>query len=214
MTATVRWQWGVVAAVMAATELGCARGCSREPVPVAAPAAPSNPPVDVARAPVHPATAVETALDIRLPERSNAELLPGWPTFPWRRLTEFRPDQHLTVRVAKNGVSVFERSLDANAAQSDARITELLRWALDAWQRRSGVAANRLVLAIDHRSDRDLVSRVRNVALQASLWRVVGLSRDEDQLTELLLSPPPDRRPSGQPMPSAPLAVTGTATAK
>jgi len=194
------------------TLAGCARGCGSDP-PVAAQPPPA-PPSDVVRAPDHPAVAVENALGIRLPERHEAELLPGWPTFPWRRLAEFRPDQHLTLRVAPNGVGIFERSLDATTAQSDARVTELLRWALDAWQRRSGVAANRLVLAIDRNSDRDLVSRVRNVALQASLWRVVGLSRDGDQLTELLLSPPPDRRPSGQPMPTAPLAVEGTAAAR
>ena len=213
MRRPVRTLMLALAGLAAVAQLGCGRGCSREPAPAGAPAAPAAP-ADVARSPEHPALAVEPALGIRLPERQDASLLPGWPTFPWRRLPEFRPDQHLTVRVASNGVGCLERSLDPTTAQSDARVTELLRWALDSWQRRSGVAANRLVLAIDRNSDRDLVSRVRNVALQASLWRVVGLSRDDDQLTELLLSPPPDRRPNGQPMPSAPLAVEGTTTGR
>lgn len=160
-------------------------------------------PADVVAGPAHPAAAVETALAIQLPERQSSDILPGWTTFPYRRLAEFRPDQHLVVRVDNNGVGALERNLDAAAAQEDAKITQLLRWALDQWQRRAGVAANRLVIAPDRAVARELLSRVRNVALQASVWRVVGLSRDEDQLVELLLSPPPDRRPNGAAMPAA-----------
>ena len=204
--------WLLRAAALALVGPGCARGCQSPPEPESSP--PIAPLPDVAIAPRHPALAVETALGLRLPERHNAAILPGWDTFPWRRLTEFRSDQHLTVRIGAQGVAILERSLDANAAHSDARITELLRWALDQWQKRSGIAANRLILAIDTNAERELIARVRNVALQASLWRVVGLSRDDEYLVELLLSPPPDRRPSGQPMPVAPMASPATGSGR
>ncbi len=122
---------------------------------------------------------------------------------PYRRLQEFKPDQHLIVAIAPTGVQVLERKLDLQRASNDAEVTLALRWAQGEWQRRSGVAANRAVLAIDRNAPPELVNRVRNVALQATLWRVVGLARDEDRLVEVLLSPPPERRPNGAAMPTA-----------
>lgn len=185
--------------VVTLASAGCARGCEGPP----AVAATAPLPVDVTRAPAHPAAAVEAQYALQLPERHSSEVLPGWPSLPYRRLLEFKPEQHLVVAVAASGVQVLERKLGPERLSQDADITAALRWALGEWQRRSGVAANRVVLAIDKDAPPDVVNRVRNVALQAALWRVVGLSRDEDRLVELLLSPPPDRRPNGAPMPTA-----------
>lgn len=162
-----------------------------------------------AAAPAHPALAVEQALGVQLPERQIGETLPGWTRLPFRKLGEFSETSQLILAISTQGVRILERQLTAEQAQTEERLAELLRWATEQWQRRSGLAANRLVLVADRSATPMLVAQVRKTALGLQPWRVVALARDGDHLVELALNPPPDRRPSGQPMP---LAASSTGT--
>lgn len=189
----------------------CSRGRAGATDPsVQAPAVPSQASPSPLPKPAHPAMAMEQALQIQLPERQIGEVLPGWTRLPFRKLTEFTENQQLVVAISAQGVRLLERRLTADQVQTDERLTELLRWATDQWQRRSGLAANRLVLAADRSAAPMLVAQVRKVALGLQPWRVVALARDGDHLVELSLNPPPDRRPSGQPMPIASGATATT----
>jgi hypothetical protein len=186
---------------------GCARGCSGpggdspaaatpQPQPSAAPAA-------QAALGGHPALAVEQALQIQLPERQIDGLLPGWSKLPFRKAPGAKVDLELTLAVTAQGVRLLERQLTVDQAQTDERLRELLRWGTGQWQQRSGLAAQRLVLAIDRGAPPMLAAQVRQMALGLQPWRVVALARDGDHLVELHLNPPADRRPSGRPMPMA-----------
>ncbi len=198
-----------VLVVASAALAGCGRGCSGPPAPEASTPAPrlAAAPRPV-QGPVHPASAIEQALRLQLPERQIGELLPGWARLPFRKLPAFAPDQQLVVAISAQGVQVLERTLTPEQAGTDQRLSALLRWATDEWQRRSGLAANRLMLAADRSATPMLVAQVREVALGLQPWRVVALARDGDHLVELFLNPPADRRPSGQPMPMAPAATS------
>lgn len=156
----------------------------------------------------HPAAALEQALQLQLPERQIGDLLPGWKRLPFRKLAELKENQQLVIAVSAQGVRLLEKTLSPEQAETEQRLSELLRWATDQWQRRSGLAANRLVLAADRNAPPMLVAQVREVALALQPWRVVILARDGDHLVELSLNPPPQRRPSGQPMPIAEAAST------
>lgn len=184
---------------------GCARGCSgpdsaAEAPPQAQPSAPNA--AQAAAVPGgHPALAVERALQIQLPERQIDGLLPGWSKLPFRKAPGAKVDVELTLAVTGQGVRLLERQLTVDQAQTDDRLRELLRWGTGQWQLRSGLAAQRLVLAIDRGAPPMLAAQVRQIALGLQPWRVVALARDGDHLVELHLNPPADRRPSGRPMP-------------
>ena len=191
----------------------CGRGCSGDPLaavgqaPVMAPGASA---VAEANAPPSAATvtgagdageaafgaqAVGAALGLTLPDRRNDAVLPALNTLPRRRLREFRVDRQLIVRVDRKTLRVLDSELSVSALVEDAPITTALRQAAQTWGQRSGVAATRLVLAFDKDVDRELAARVRRQAHIASSWRVVALAVEGDELYEVMLDPPPDRRP-------------------
>lgn len=189
---------------------GCSRGCSGPPPPPVAgnSATPADAAAQKPAVSGHPAAALEQALQLQLPERQIGDLLPGWKRLPFRKLAELKENQQLVIAVSAQGVRLLEKTLSPEQAETEQRLSELLRWATDQWQRRSGLAANRLVLAADRNAPPMLVAQVREVALALQPWRVVILARDGDHLVELSLNPPPQRRPSGQPMPMAEAAST------
>lgn len=198
---------GTVLAVGAAIAgpSGCARGCSGPDSAAEAPpqAQPAEARAGQAAAVPggHPALAVEQALQIQLPERQIDGLLPGWSKLPFRKAPGAKADVELTLAVTGQGVRLLERQLTLDQAQTDDRLRELLRWGTGQWQLRSGLATQRLVLAIDRGAPPMLAAQVRQIALGLQPWRVVALARDGDHLVELHLNPPADRRPSGRPMP-------------
>lgn len=197
--------WALLAATPA-----CARGCGGTTVlPPLEPTATQDATVRV----LHPADAVEKALMVRLVERrSPRQLLPGWSMLPWRRLHELRPDQHLILRVSAAGLGILERTLDAQASLDPQRVTELLRWAVGQWQSRAGVAANRLILAVDADATDETLALVRHAALTAGQWQVVAVARDQEYLVELMLNPPPQRRPDPA-APATAASLPGAASA-
>lgn len=178
----------LVLAVTLAT-CGCARGCEPEPPP------PQPRPAPAPQVQQHPAEPVERALGLHLPERRTGTELPAMTTLPHRKLLVFQPDRHLIVAVTAQRVRLFERELTGADLADEAKLTELLRWGLQQWQQRSGLGANRLVLAIGQGTPPELVGRVRRLAMTANTWRVAAVARDGDGLVELMLDPVPAQRP-------------------
>lgn len=193
---------GLLAAALLSLS-GCARGCDAPPPSAHAPSAPQVRAAPAEAPPAgHPALALEQALQLQLPERQLDGPLPGWSKLPFRKVS-VRPDAELILAVNRQGLRLLERQLSAEQGQTDERLRELLRWGTGQWQARSGLAAQRLVLAVDRGAPPMLAAHARQVALGLQPWRVVALARDGDHLVELHLNPPGDRRPSGQPMPQA-----------
>lgn len=131
-----------------------------------------------------------------LPQRKSSELLPGMGVLPYRRLHAFDPARQLTVTLNRDGMRLFERVLEPTKLSDEAAVTELLRWGMAQWAMRSGVAANRLYLALDASTQVADAARLRRLAMTAHTWRVVALARDGEDLVELLLDPPAPRTPN------------------
>ena len=182
---------------------GCARGCSTPPpkhVPPVPPHSRTTPPTSarppvaeaIKRAPRALVATVETALTIRLPERLKDAPFPGFDTLPRRRLRRFVAANHLVVTLRKAQMTILGQ--EVAASDTDAVRTSLRR-AIESWSARSGVAANRLILAVDKDASPQAASSLRRVAMQAHSWRVVALAREGERLMEVHLSPPGQRRP-------------------
>ncbi len=193
----------VLCVALALVTGACGRGCSEDrrhrPAHSAAPASPATLPSAVTpkaatRAP-DLRLPVETDLELRLADRNSGQILPALGSFPLRRLREFDAKRHLVGRLDATSFVLLGTRLDSEALGDDAKVTAVLRSAIEAWQRRSGTAALRLVLAIDRETPAELAARVRRLAMISYTWRVVALARDGDQLVELLLSPRPVMRP-------------------
>jgi hypothetical protein len=180
------------ALVVCVALIACGKGCDTEPPPVLKPSSAPQPRPPVAV--LHPAAAVERAHGIALPERKTGTVWPALHQLPYRKLVEFQPERHLVLALTRNGGHVLGQRFDA-ANDDDARLVAVLRQGHDDWQRRSGVAANRLVLAVDAVVPPEVAGRVRRLASEASQWRVVALARDGEVLVEVLLDPPPEQRP-------------------
>lgn len=148
------------------------------------------------------ADAVAGAVGVALPERLTSDVLPGLATLPRRRLPSFDPRQHCVVRLDAEAATLLEARV-ANSAWSrdDAPLTALLRAGAEEWSRRSGVAAQRVVLAIDAAADRRAAAALRRVAHAARTWRVVMLTREGPDVWEVMLDPPPALRARPAPGP-------------
>ena len=213
--------WASLVAIAAMTT-ACGRGCGSAPqapqgmettteaIPaVAAPTSASptaaesaangaaaNGAATIGAAPAGPiARDVAGALGLDLPDRRNDAVLPALDTLPRRRLRQFEIDRQLIVRVDATTLRVLDTTLEVKALVEDEAIVAALRKATQDWGVRSGVAATRLVLAFDRRVDRELAARVRRIAHAASSWRVVAIAVEGDDLYEVMLDPPPGRRP-------------------
>lgn len=186
----------------------CGRGCGGDPAPTAAtvptsaasteaqlPTAATTTAVEAAQAAATDARSVAKALGLTLPERRNDAVLPAFDSLPRRRLRGFQVERQLIVRVDATWLRVLDTELATKTLVEDEPITAALRQAAQAWGQRSGVAATRLVLAFDKDVDRELAARIRRLAHTASSWRVVALAVEGGDLFEVLLDPPPDRRP-------------------
>ena len=171
----------------------CARGCGEAippPVPhVPAPAAQVKPPRSA-----HPAEGVEAATRTRLPERATSGLVPAMRSLPWRKLSGFDPGAALIVVVWPDRVDVPVLGLATTALDDEGKLTALVRQVRDAWEKRSGVAAQRVALVGAADASPLAVGRVRRLLQSAATWRVVALARDGDALVEVLLDPPPAAR--------------------
>jgi hypothetical protein len=170
----------------------CGKGCDAE-LPLPAP-----PPATQPQAPAaarHPAAAVERAHGLALPERKSGTVWPALHQLPYRKLSDFQPERHLMLALKRDGGQILGQRFDPST-DDDARLLADLRQGHDDWQRRAGVAANRLVLAVDATVPPEVAGRVRRLASEASQWRVVALARDGEVLVEVLLDPPPEQRPT------------------
>jgi hypothetical protein len=149
---------------------------------------------------------IERELDLQLPDRRGGAILPGLQMLPFRRLTGFEANKNLVARVDTHGLRILEREVLDERLQFDEAITTTLRMGAQDYRERAGLEPNRLVLAVDAGVSSELTTRIRRLALKASQWRVVALARDGDQLVELSLSPPPDRRNTAAPTEPTPTA--------
>ncbi len=181
----------------------CAKGCDGPP--------PQLPPVAIdagtAKADDPNRMPIERALDIQLADRRGGTILPAMEMLPYRRLPGFEADKNFVARLDEHALKILDREARDERLDSDDAITTTLRMAAQDYRDRAGLEPNRLVLAVDARVPAELTSRVRKVALKAGQWRVVALARDGEQLVELALSPPPERRPpdpAATPTPTAP----------
>ncbi|MSP90228.1 MAG: hypothetical protein EXR79_00245 [Myxococcales bacterium] len=184
-----RAAFGVVLALPA-----CARGCN-EAVPPPVPVARSAVSAAGLRKPSHPADPVEAAIRVRLPERATSGLVPAMRSLPWRKLPSLDPGAVLIVVVRADRVDCPVLGLSTTAVDDDVKLTALLRLARAAWEKRSGVAAQRALLVGAPDASSAAVGRVRRLLHTAGAWRVVALARDGAALVEILLDPPPAARP-------------------
>ncbi len=135
----------------------------------------------------------EQALALRLPARAHDDVVPALASLPRRRLVTFDANTAFVARLGPAGLQALDQTLAAPATATDDAISALLRRAGTDYGVRAGIAANRLVLAIDRGADRALVARLRRLAQQAGRWRLVLLTRDGDDLVEVWLDPPAPR---------------------
>lgn len=201
------WPWLAVALLCG----GCARGCEGRdgaarqnrlvppPAPTSAVELPqASTPARAAR-PTSLPDQIERELAVALPRRGTDNTFTGLATYPRRGHARFDTDKHLIAAVDAGGLRVLDLALQGDAAQDDARFERTLAEAAERWERRAGVAATRLYLAVDRGTSPVEASRVRRLALRARGWRVVALARQGEQLLELLLSPAAAQRPTGVP---------------
>ena len=189
-----------VAPLLALT--ACAKGCEGPPsdLPQAVSDAGPSRADDPNRLPI------ERVLDVQLADRRGGTILPAMQMLPYRRLLSFEADKNFIARLDEHSLRVLEREAREERLQNDDAIVTVLRMAAQDYRERAGLEPNRLVLAVDARVPSDLTSRIRRLALKAGQWRVVALARDGEQLVELSLSPPQERRPV-----DVPVALTPTA---
>ncbi len=149
---------------------------------------------------------VERALDLQLADRRGGTNFAAIQMLPYRRLPAFELDKNFVVRLDEHALRALEREVRDERLDNDDAILTALRMAAQDYRERAGLEPNRLVLAVDARVPADLTARVRRLALKAAQWRVVALARDGDQLVELSLTPPIDRRPADAPAVPTPTA--------
>lgn len=192
----------LVAPLLALT--ACARGCEGpEPQLPAVTDAGATKSDDPNRLPV------ERALDLQLADRRGGTILPAMAMLPYRRLTGFEVDKNFVARLDEHALKILDREVRDEFLDSDESVLTALRMAGQDYRERAGLEPNRLTLVIDARVPADLAGRVRRLALKAGQWRLVGLARDGDQLVEISLTPPGDRRAA--PTPDAPTPTEGQA---
>lgn len=138
---------------------------------------------------------VGAQLGIELPGRVTDTVLPGFSTFPRRRLQRFAPEKALVVRINDAGATALGETWPRDVTDDDTKLQTAFRSLVQSWQQRSGTAANRVVLAFDRRTPGRLAARVRQAAHAAHSWRVVALAREDEVLFELMLDPPRTQRP-------------------
>lgn len=183
----------LLACLLCLCACGCARGCQSPDAPLPPPAStlePALPPADGSPA------AIEQHLHVVLAQRTSSDVLPAMAMLPYRRLAGFDPTRQLIATLNRDGLRMFERTLEPAKLSDEAAMTELLRWGMAQWATRSGTAANRLYLALDASTQVADAARVRRIAMAANTWKVVALARDGEKLVELLLDPPTPRVPN------------------
>ncbi len=175
---------GVALAVFAAVvgTSGCAKGCSAPPAATLTP--------DTAPRAMGSPGDIESQLKIQLLERkAGRDLLAGWHMLPWRRLRNWRPDEHLVVRVGAQGLSAGAANLEAGQAADPDKLAAFFS-ALCRPQPSGNLDREELVLALDAQASPEVVAAVRVTVLDVAPWRVVLLARDGEQLVEVQLNPP------------------------
>jgi hypothetical protein len=196
--------WGLVALFAAG---GCGRGCSgigepKTPIsasPATGATTTNSAGVQAPNSASQPKRALSAAdragekLGISLPDRVSGTVLPGLATLPRRALPGFDVDKALVVTVSAAGAKALGQQLSAAELRESTRTAAFFRTLIESWQRRSGVAANRVVLAFDRNVDSGVATTLRQAAQQAHTWRVVALAREGDRVLELLLDPPGKR---------------------
>ena len=179
---------------------GCARGCSDSSEHSAAAAqrttaeqAPGAKPAQTVNKAAFP-DKIGQELGLALPGRVTDSVLPGFSTFPRRVLPKFATDKALVVTVTASGLKALGHQLPAAKLEDADALRVFFRMLIDDWEKRAGVAANRVTLAFDRTIARAVAVNVRTAAHDAHSWRVVALAREEDRLMEILLDPPARRR--------------------
>jgi len=132
-------------------------------------------------------SALELRFGIRLPPRRGSQVMPTAQALPWRTIRGFEPDKALVTRLDASGLHTL--GVDLAASATDDELGSHFRLAAELWRRRAGVAATRLVLAMDDGVGPELAARVARTAVSAAPWRVGVLARDGDQLVEVVLNP-------------------------
>lgn len=168
----------------------CGKGCENQ-----GPELPPRPDVPVSRPADPNLLPVERALDLRLPDRRGGSILPGLSLLPFRRLPNFDLDKNMVARLDAHSLKVLEREAKDERLNVDENVLTTLRLGAQDYRERAGLEPNRLVLVVDAGTPMEVTGRIRQLALRAAQWRVVALARDGDQLVELSLVPPPERRP-------------------
>jgi len=184
MTAALPCWVGTAVALLSAAlgTSGCAKGCSSPPAPAVT--------LDTVSQAVGGPGDVENLLKIQLVERkAGRDLLAGWHMLPWRRLRNWRADEHLLVRLSPQGLSAGAASLEAGQASDPARLTAFFS-GLRLPATGPGATRDELVLALDAQTSPEVLAAVRVTVLEVAPWRVVLLARDGDQLVEVQLNPP------------------------
>ncbi len=186
---------GAVASLLGGCGGGCQEPAARRPEPQTAKATSvrADGPDAQARPSRTPVEVAEQALAVRLPERRKDDLVPALASLPRRHLVAFDARTAFVARLGPAGLQALDQTLADPATASDDAITALLRRAGSDYGVRAGVAANRLVLAVDRGTDRMLTARLRRLAQQAGRWRLVLLTREGDGLVEVWLDPPAPR---------------------
>ncbi len=191
------------AALLASLLSGCSRGCNSER-PGTANTSQAIKSVQLPSAttatraqPMGLADAIEAQFGFELPDRVTGKVFPAMATFPYRRLRDFDVGRNLVVRLNSKGLDVLQQHVSVADWHDETELRKVLRLAGEQWGQRSGVAATRLYLVVEHGLDARVAGRVRRIAMTSGAWRVVGLARDGDLLMELLLSPAPRQRREG-----------------
>ena len=129
-----------------------------------------------------------------LPSRTEDRALPGFSSFPRRRLPGFDPARALVVKVTASEVRALQHRVPMAQIGEDAALSGFFRAVAESWQQRSGTAANRVHLAFGADVSREQAARVRRAAHTARNWRTVAIAKQGDDVYEVLLDPPGGRR--------------------
>ena len=120
------------------------------------------------------ADAIEAQFGFELPDRVTGKVFPAMATFPYRRLRDFDVGRNLVVRLNSKGLDVLQQHVSVADWHDETELRKVLRLAGEQWGQRSGVAATRLYLVVEHGLDARVAGRVRRIAMTSGAWRVVG----------------------------------------
>lgn len=194
-----------ISVLLACTVLltGCGRGCMSEPVHPSEPTARAPQPAATPNVPAAPAAAPKTPagdrqslparvaadLKIAMPRRLMDGVLPGLATAPRRKLAQFDTARELIVTLAHGELSGLGDKLTGESVRDEAALAAFYERLATSWQRRAGIPATRLVLAIDRQTPGTTASVVVRVATMRT-WAVRALAREGDDLFELVVGGP------------------------